>query len=296
MRTEGRWELAKQEALRSLRTLVDGDRAALLMMHPSPHWLVPMTDDLSTVRTALEATGPGFEKTSYAPALRLASQTLAATPARLRVLVWMADEQRLGWSGVDRKHPLPPGVEFRPVQPMASPERQAAIQSVARTAEGASVTIRLFSPPEETREISVFAGATRLNGKSVTLHEGDNTVALAFDVPDATTAVRIEMTPDALPADDVAWLAWNPALADTVHLDRTSGTDFLAHALESTSKLGTAPLKTAPLPGGNWPRDGVVIVRDATTFATPAASKIETYLAAGGAAWIFVNGSSGKTA
>ena len=136
MQAAGRWEAARDWASGQLDALQPGDQAAILSMHPVPAWLAPMTDDLAHVRAVLRDARPGFEKTRYAPALQLASDALAAVPAGTKTLAWMADEQRLGWLGVDLSRALPAGIKVRLAPPAPAPGRQAAIVALRRLGAG----------------------------------------------------------------------------------------------------------------------------------------------------------------
>ncbi len=147
MQTRGRWETWRAAALKQLEALGPGDQAAVLQMFPRPSWIVPMTDDLERVRAAVENARPGYEKTRYAPALQVASDALAATPAEERILVWMADEQRAGWLGANLSKPLPDGIKLRLGEAAPEPKRQAALALLTRRDGGhLTATVRLYSP------------------------------------------------------------------------------------------------------------------------------------------------------
>jgi von Willebrand factor type A domain/Aerotolerance regulator N-terminal len=292
MQARGRWEAQKNQALSRLNGLEDGDQAALLVMHPSPWWLVPLTSDLARVRSELQNVQPGFEKTHYAEALRLAGGTLAATPGKSKLLIWMADEQRLGWLGVDMAKALPPGLKFCGGEPAPAPDRQAAIVSVQKSADpGLTANVRLFAPAQDQRRITVRAGDRVVAEKTISLKQGDNAVELPFEWPKDADGLRVSLDKDDLPADDVAWLALQASTPETVLLDSTAAADFLAHALVSTRKLGDAALKTAALPDQSWPTGQVAIVRDSKTFRPPRVQQLDRFLDAGGPLWIFVDGS-----
>ena len=305
MQATGRWEQARDWALQQLDAVGPGDQAAVLVMHPAPAWLAPMTDDLPRVRAVLRAARPGFEKTRYGPALQLAGDALAAVPAGTKTLAWMADEQRLGWLGVDLTRALPTGVKVRLAPPAPAPSRQAALVALSRLGAAASdgrpglvATVRLFQPEQDQRRIVVrLANGQMLAEQTVALHAGDNPVELRFALPPDAPGVRVTLLePDDLPADDTAWLATAKPAVGKVLLDPASGTDFLAHALRSTQRLEAGGLDPVPLPDAPWPLDAVAIVRGSAAFRPPQIEHLERFTAEGGPLWLFVDGSAEQAA
>jgi hypothetical protein len=296
MRAAGRWGHLQSWALQQLDELNPGDQAALLLMNPAPVWLVPFTDDLDRARSVLKNAQPGFEKTRYAGALKTAGETLALHPGAAKTLVWLADEQRAGWRGVDFAQTVPPGVKIRFAESAPEPRRQAAITSLQWSLDkpGLVAHVRLFAPFQDQRRIAVSAGGRSLTEQTVTLHAGDNKITLPFAPPEKADGFCVAMDADDLSADDSAWIVPQKPAADAVLLDAVSETDFLAHALRSTQKLGATALKAAPLPEKNWPADSVVILRGDDAFRPPQLKQLDRFFDAGGALWIFVNGSAAQ--
>jgi hypothetical protein len=294
-----RWNQARNWACQQLDDLSEGDQAGLLLMQPSPTWLVPMTDDLSRVRSTLLGVEPGFEKTHYGPALRVAGESLARNPAGIKTLVWMADEQRMGWLGVDLQNALPPGVSLKLGKASPAPKQQAAIVALEKGAgsqEGVTATVRLFDSGEASRHITVRAGQRVLVEKTVSLHSGDNKISLPTNGLGEADGVRVGLDHDDLPADDTAWLALRKTDSGTVRLDSLAEADFLAHALLSTQKLNEGALKAESLAEGSWPTESVVIARNAATFKAPLVNRLDQFVDAGGPLWLFIDGSPEQTA
>ena len=307
MQAAGRWETARRWALAQLDTLQPGDTAGLLLMNPAPAWALPLTDDLFRVRATLAALPPGFETTRYAGTLRVAGDALAAHPARSKTLVWMADEQRLGWLGRAFDDPLPAGVKIRFAEVAPAPARQAAITALRWSPgpagePGVEATVRLFAPARDTRHlvVSLPGGATSAP-KEITLETGtDGRVRLPLDfLPPGTVVdgVRMVMTEsDDLPADDTAYLAAAPRTATAVLCSPpASGTNFLAHALDSTRKLpNETPLSAVPLPAAEWPVNAVAVLNGPEAFTPPQLARLDQFAAAGSALWVFVDGSAAQ--
>jgi hypothetical protein len=294
MQASGRWEKLQGWALKQLEELFPGDQAGLLVMNPAPVWLVPLTDDLERVRSALKSARPGFETTRYSGALRVAGEKLALQPGAAKTLVWLADEQRVGWRGVDFAQPLPPGVKIRFADSVPEPNRQAAITSLNWLVNqpGLEADVHLYAPWQDQRRITVSADGRVLAEQTVMLHVGDNKITLPFSRPENVDGCRVAMDADDLPADDTAWIAPATPASAAVWLDKVPSPDFLAHALLSTKKLGVAALQPEPLPEANWPVAGVVVLRSDDVYRSPQVSQLNRYFAAGGALWIFVDGSA----
>jgi hypothetical protein len=295
----GRWEETQRWSLGQLEELSPGDQAALLVMQPEPVWLVPMTDDLARVRTALAAAQPGYDKTRYARPLRLAGETLAKTAAGTRILAWAADEQRAGWRGTDLAEKLPPGIHFRFLGAATAPQRQAAVISVRPSAAAKNsldVTVRQFQPTTpDSRPISVWNGNHVLVTQSLVLRPGDNKLSIPCDWPAGAAGLRVALEADDLPADDAAWIAATAMATNNVRLDAAVETDFLAHALRATQKLPGAGFEPAPLPDHAWPSDAPVVLRNDASFRAPALARLDQFCDAGGAVWIFVEGGAAQT-
>jgi hypothetical protein len=296
MQTAGRWENQQAWAFKQLDELSPGDQAAVLVMNPAPVWTVPLSDDLDRVRAALKNLRPGYEKTRYAGALKMAGATLELHPGATKTLVWMADEQRAGWRGVDFAQTLPTGVKIRFAESAPEPSRQAAITSLQWSLDkpGLVANVRLFAPVQDRRRITVSAGGRRLAEQTVTLRAGDNKILLPFSPPENADGFRVAMDVDDLPADDTAWIVPQKKAADSVLLDAVAGTDFLAHALRSTEKLGAAALKPESLPEKNWPAESAVILRGDDAFRPPQLEQLDRFFDAGGALCIFLDGSAGQ--
>jgi len=292
----GRWEETQRWALGQLEELTAGDQAALLVMQPEPAWIVPMTEDLGRVRTALTAAQPGYDKTRYARPLRMSGEALAKVAATTKILAWAADEQRAGWRGTDLAEKLPPGVGFRFMGIAPAPLRQAAIVSVRpseTTKNVLDVIVRQFQPATpDNRQITVRAGDQILAMQNVALHPGDNKFSISCDWPVGAAGLRVSLDPDELPADDTAWVAAATGTTNQVLLDTATDTDFLAHALRATQKIPGAGFDPVVLPDHAWPLDAAVVLRNDASFRDTVLTRLDQFCDAGGAAWIFVDGSA----
>lgn len=296
MQAQGRWDARRAQALVRVAKLGEGDRAGLMVMFPRPTWIVPMTDDIGRVRSALANATPGFENTRYAPGLKAAIEALESVPAAERTLLWVADEQRAGWLGVDLARPVPAGIKLELGDVAPSPGRQAAIVRLQRDGKTrVTATVRLFSPDKDRREIIFGEGSRELGHQAVELVSGENTIPL--EVPADIKYLRVSMVPaDDLKADDTAWIVLEQKAGNAVLLDPVEGPDFLAHALQSTKKIDSTGLDASGLPKGAWPADSPVILRSAQSFMPPRVSELDRFVGAGGPLLVFVDGSPSQTA
>jgi hypothetical protein len=293
----GRWDDTQRWAFGQLDELKSGDQAALLVMQPDPMWVVPITDDLTRVRTALAAAKPGYEKTRYAQPLRMAGDALAKAIAGTKILAWAADEQRTGWRGTDLAQKLPAGVSFRFIGAAPAPQRQAAIVSLQKSAPdagGLEVTVRQFHPTPDKRILTVYVGEKAIAKQTVSLKPGDNKLNIACGWPADAAGLRVSLDADDLPADDTAWIAATASTTNVVLLDAPVEADYLAHALRSTHKLTGAGFDPATLPDHAWPLNSSVMLHNAASFRDAALPRLDQFYAAGGAVFIFVDGSAAQ--
>jgi hypothetical protein len=308
LRTGDRWPDLKSWTRRELANLAPGDSVGLLLMNPRPSWLVPPTRDTTGVLAALDDLQPGWETTRAEPALRLAADTLAASSARSRKLIYLGDHQSLGWAGADFARRLPAGITaVFPEKPAASPAQQSGLQSPALQPAGdtvsASVIVRHFGPAVRTN-LRLFAGdaKTPLHIESLDL-AADETRPVRVTLPAATLStdwIRFELDPDALPADDTAW-ALAPAAAGAkrlVLLDHTPAGAEADYVATACNTLATLPpeLRVSSLPAVAWPARAAAVLRDNDSFTGESAARLDTFLAAGGSALLFLDGGADQLA
>jgi hypothetical protein len=293
MQAGKRWADQKAWALQQLAELEAGDSAGILLMHPTPTWLAPVATDLARTRALLEAAEPGFEKTRFAGALRQAGSTLATHPSGKKTLVWMTDQQRLGWQGVQLDEPLPPGIQLRLSEFSPASDTQAGIVS-ARLIEGnVDVTVRLFTPAWGKRQLTISSGTQVLATQAVSLVAGENKFTLLVDMPEGAAGLKVALNADDLAADDTAWIAPPAPISEAAVLSDDAGqkgNSFVAHALNSTRLLPTDAVAAVQFPAGEWPANAVAILRGAQAFTGSNAPHLERFVTQGGALCLFLEG------
>jgi hypothetical protein len=298
-----RWADTLRWAVTQIGRLETGDRLGVLLMAPRPTWLVAPTTDTQAALRALETSAPGWESAHADPALRLAAEVLAATPAREREIVFGGDHQRVSWLGTDFSRPLAAGVSvsFPPLP--ASLQKQAALLAPSLEREGAGlrarITIRNFGDSHSRRLRVHRAGESAAAVEQTLDLAGHETRTLDVDLPApvaGAAAFRFTLDADDLPADDSAYTVWRGAGGRRLLLDAPppgSAADFAATAFQSTADLKPA-LQVTPPPAGAWPADAVAVLRNDASFAGATATRLDAFLQAGGAALVFIGGGTAQ--
>lgn len=306
LQAKGRWEELRTWAQEKIGPLPVGDKLGIMLTAPQPAWLIPPTAETDRARQSLATLTPGWSTSRIEPALRLASEALAALPNARRELIVLTDHQRLSWAGSDFSSKLSPGinVSFSPIP--KSIETQAAVVSpvlvATEKALRATVQIRNYTGAQK-RTLRVFRDDAIAPLREETLALAPHELrTIDINLPgSAETAAqfRFMLDPDDLPADDSAYAVWQPGGGETLLLDPASakgGTDFVLAAWKAAADLDPS-LKLAPLPSDTWPARAVAVLRNETSFTdTETLTRLETFLENGGVALLFATGGPGQIA
>jgi len=305
MQSGTRWEDLRRWTHDQIGSAATGDTLGLLLMNPRPSWLVAPTTDVSAALTALDALGPGWEATHAEPAVRLAGDVLAATPARERRLVFMGDHQAVGWTGADFTRQLPPGINAIFPSAAAAPASQAALSAATLSREDdawiATVTVRNFTS-RQSRVLQIFPenAVEACLTLPLDLSAGESKILrlpLPASVGTSPAYIRLSLAPDDLPADDSVWAI--PPVTTTARqllLDAGPAGGLADHMGTAFAALTNMPpaLSVVPVPSAAWPPAALAILRNDTSFTGEMATRLDTFLAAGGSAFIFVHGGSAQ--
>lgn len=121
---------ARSEAEKILADLNQGDEITLIFFSDQTRAVQGPTRDLSTVRAALEDMKPGFEKTRYFPALRLADEILSEGRFEDKSVYLISDFQHSGLSDLEKGWKLQPGVALTTINVADEKSRNLAITGV----------------------------------------------------------------------------------------------------------------------------------------------------------------------
>jgi hypothetical protein len=224
-----RWPKAVAAARGALDGLRPGDRATLVMFDERAAAATEPTEDRAALAAVLDRARPGSLRTRFDPAVKLASQLLAASDRPRREVVLVSDFQRGGWEGHDPDVRLPAGTTLRTasVADAGAPPADVAVTGVTfrreTTADGreqVSAAARVANAgPEPRQAVSV---SLELNGRVIQTQtarldaNGSAAVAFAaFPLPDGAVSrgtVRAAAG-DALALDDAFHFALSPAQA-----------------------------------------------------------------------------------
>lgn len=306
MQAEGRREEVLAWLNPQLKELRPPDELGVLLLHPTPTWLAPLTTDLDAGRAVFKSFPTGYETSRYRAGLELAALKLNLTRAKHKQILVAGDQQQLAWSGVRFDHELPAGIKLFTAPVAAAPRRQAAVTALkaARTADGQvalEATLRSFGPGIDERTVTFYSGEQALGTRRCGLTPGrTQTVRAEFAVPDFSAAMllRASVDGDALPVDDVAYAVLAATHDRRVLLsDAAAGAkvDFLRTALESVRAGALPSFRVDPLPPtAPWPVSSVVVLRGASAFRSAAA--LDAFVAGGGSAWVLCDGSPEQAA
>ncbi len=162
-------------------------------------------------------------------------------------LAWMADEQSLGWQGVNFSTPLPAGVKLVYPPPSLPTARQAAIVKTQwDTGVGGlvlHVDINAFTPDADTRQLTVTEDGLVIAKQTITLaahHPNHIDVPLPGVKSDRAIAVKVAMDADDLPIDDTFYAVHEPDASRQIYLTPLAG--------EETILISCATPSTRPRP------------------------------------------------
>ncbi|MFA5124093.1 VWA domain-containing protein, partial [Zavarzinia sp.] len=301
MQATGRWETLRAWARGQLQGSGHDEAFGLLVMNPTPAWIVPLTGDGGAVGRALDTIQPGWDITRPEPALRLAADVLAANPAQERRIILVGDHQRAGWIGADFKQKLPAGVQVVFAGIPAAAARQAWLHSplVIRTPSGAlaaEVAIAAMPGPGQSRTLRVFAEASgQPDGETTVELAGGEERRVRVELPAAAKArwVRFALDADDLPADDSVYALVPPAVETLgkILLDRAPASDGFDHVAAAFGAFSGLPPKLdhSTVPEGEWPAPAVAVLRNAATFAGESAARLDAFLAGGGQLLVLID-------
>lgn len=296
---EGRWKTLQAWGQNQLGRTAAQDRVGILQVGRRPTWLAPLTTSAADAAVALGQLAPGWDTARLEPALRLAGQTLAATPADRREIIVLTDHQRVSWSAFNFAEKLPAGVSVRFPEIVPVPARQAALHHprVVRKSTGFAATVTVANYGRaQTRRLRLYRDglSAPVYEQAIDLGEQEQR-SIQLDVSagdDAKSAYfRFTLDEDDLSADDTAYAVWQAEGERVVLLDTMvsgSAADYVRTALEAAADVGSTFRVQSP-PTSPWPADAVAILRHPASFRGEPVKRLNDFLRSGGSAVVFMN-------
>jgi len=301
MQRTDQWERMKQWVQAQMNSLSEADVVGVLLMNPSPAWLVRPAAQKSKAQEEVGVLQPGFEITRFNPALRLAAETLVRIPAAHKSIVWMSDMQRAGCAAINFNDSLPPGIDLILPENIKPPAKQAAITNFRLRQDNqeifADLSVQLFAPKTADRNIEFYLRDRVVTNVVVSLKsEAIKTLLIPLNITreEASLGVKISLDHDDLEVDDVAYGALQSSKNIKVILPENPHPrepDFLSLVLNSTETMASLSIKKTALPNDSWPLDSVAFLRGNSVFLSPQKNLLEDFLKKGGQAWLWMDGS-----
>lgn len=180
----------KKEADDALGSLTDGqDEAALITFSETPAIAEPLSDKVSVVKTAADATAPGYGGTNIADALRKANELLRPVRAKQKEIVLISDLQRGGWSYFKGDWKLASDVKLtvRQVKPTDAGGGPAIVEMSAPNnlvldRQPSSIAVRVANYSDQERDnvnLALWLGGKKVDTQQVNLRAGGK-VAVRF--------------------------------------------------------------------------------------------------------------------
>ncbi len=208
----GRWTTARTAAKKIVAGLGPGDRGTLVLFAGDASVASPPMAAAPQLDASIDAAHVSSERTSFAPALKLASQILSASTLPRREVVLISDFQKTGWAS-HNEVTLPPGTTITPVDVSgaASPDVAVALVTTDRDSAGdrdrITVAARLVNTGASAapRRATLAIGGRDVQTRQITV-PARAAVQVAFApivVPSGATKGAVRITPDSLVSDDV---------------------------------------------------------------------------------------------
>jgi hypothetical protein len=207
-----RWTKARDAAKKVARGLGGGDRATLVLFAGDASVASEPMATPDRVVAAVNAAQLSAEGTRFAPALKLASQIVAASTMPRREVVVISDFQRVGWAN-HNEIVFPKGTVITPID-LGAAGRAADVGvsqvTTDRDSAGArdqvTVGARLVNTGDKPRAL---AATLAVGGRDVETQQatvparGAKQVAFtSIPVPSGATRGAVRVTPDSLAEDD----------------------------------------------------------------------------------------------
>jgi hypothetical protein len=206
-----RWTRAREAARKVVAGLGPTDRATLVLFASDAAVASAPMATPPALNAAINAATLGAEGTRYGPALKLASQIVAASTLPQRQVVLISDFQKIGWAN-HNEVTFPPGTVVTPVDLGGAAASDVAVSQITTDRDSTgdrdhvTVAARLVNTGKDPKLITATLA---IGGREVqtqrTRVPASGTQQVAFTsipVPDGATKGVVRITPDSLTQDD----------------------------------------------------------------------------------------------
>lgn len=213
MQYQENFALLKKAALTIMDQLEPGDEAAIITFSDTTGAVIDLSDDVTALKRFVgQLAPPGYDKTRYLPALRLADQILLNTPHLRKRIVLISDFQRQGLNQFGTDWKLSPGVNLSAIVVGEKLVSNLAITdvrsptSLIREEEGFTILARIRNmgtSPIQSAEVSLTIDDEKHSSQRVDLSSRSEAV-VKFDTQFTSGAHtgRISVVDDSFPADN----------------------------------------------------------------------------------------------
>jgi hypothetical protein len=207
-----RWTKAKDAAKKVVNGLSTGDHATLIVFAGDASVASEPMATPDRIIAAINATKLSAEATRYAPALKLASQIVAASTLPRREVVLISDYQKVGWVN-HNEVVFPKGTTVTPVDLGGATASDVAVAQVTTDRDSTgdrdhvTVAARLINTgatPKSVTATLAIGGRDAQNKAAIVPAHGALQVAFSpIAVPSGATKGVVHITPDSLTQNDV---------------------------------------------------------------------------------------------
>src|SRR3954470_17994244 len=207
-----RWQRARDEAKKVVAGLGATDRGTLIVFANNASVASEAMATPATLTAAINASKLSAEGTRFAPALKLASQIIAASSLPQREVVLISDYQKVGWVN-HNEVTFPRGTKITPVDLGGGAPSDVAVSSVTTDRDSTgdrdkvNVAARLINTGKKPATVSATLAVGGRDAQTKTAIVAPSTAQqVAFTsivVPGAATKGTVRITPDSLRQNDV---------------------------------------------------------------------------------------------
>lgn len=246
--TPTRFAAARAAALDLIDHLQPNDAVTLIAVESQPRVLAAAATDRAALRRALTTAQPANSPVDWNAALSLAAAHAATLPDATIVLISDGNinpqSPNLPSPQPSDRPPLPAPTQFIPIGLSANNQGLVAL-SLRDGVDGPELFLRVFNtaPDPAQRLVEIYVDDQLFDARRLDLPARNSTGLTLTGLPLNVQQVRASLVgPDALPADDTAWAARNPAPARVLLVGE--GNLFLERALALLP--GVDPQRAAP--------------------------------------------------